>query len=54
MLGVFKPKSIRIPDALKLLLDDFAEQRSGAVIRLQHTTHVEVHIVLKNCKKWSI
>jgi hypothetical protein len=48
VFGIFKPKSIGIPDALKLLFDDFAEQWSRSVIRFQHATHVDVHIVLRN------
>ena len=47
MLYVFKPESIRVSDALKLLLDDFTEQWPRTVIRLQHATHVEVHVVLQ-------
>ena len=50
MLGVFKPKAIGIPDALKLLLDDFGEQRSRTVVRFKHPTHVDVHVILE--KKW--
>ena len=47
MFGIFEPKAIRIPDALKLLLDDFGEQRSRTVVRFKHPTHVDVHVILE-------
>ena len=47
VFGIFEPKAIRIPDALKLLLDDFGEQRSRTVVRFKHPTHVDVHVILK-------
>ena len=47
VFGIFEPKAIRIPDALKLLLDDFGEQRSRTVVRFKHPTHVDVHVILE-------
>ena len=47
MFGVFEPKAIGIPDALKLLLDDFGEQRTRTVVRFKHPTHVDVHVILE-------
>ena len=48
---VFKPKTIRIPDTFKLLLNDFAEQWTRSIIGFKHTTHVEVYVVLKKKRK---
>ena len=39
-LRVLEPEPVRVPNPLKLLLDDLGEERPGAVSSLQHAANV--------------